>query len=71
MTLSVPVNYQQQDGSSAVLNGTDFTSSYYGTVQVAVPSGTNLSTISVTGEAIASGGLGNNSDLYVGWINIQ
>lgn len=76
LTLAIPISYGQQPGCcSATLSVSglayfDYTSNYNGTELITVPSGTNLSTLSVTGEAIATGGVGDNSELYVGWIDI-
>ncbi|MGA8629982.1 MAG: S53 family peptidase [Terracidiphilus sp.] len=78
MALSIPISYVQGAGSSATLsvNGLaggnfDYTRTCYGTEMIPVPVGTNLSTLSVTGEAIATGGVGNDSMLEVGWIYVH
>jgi len=76
-TLSVPILFQPGTDASATLSVSgglayiDLTSFFKGTKEIVVPAGTNLSTLSVTGVAVATGAAGNESILNVGWIRIN
>lgn len=71
LTLSVPVFYGYPGYGSANVNGVVYTSSFYGIQLSTIPAGTNLSTLSVTAEAVVAGGTGNDTIVNIGWINIQ